>query len=465
MLAGKETRVVTVANYKTEFRAFKDDAWYSVCVLLEGETLTVKYLNFSDENDEAFEPSDFGDWKELEDFKERFRPLSKQLQDDECRQLAPGARVCACHAFSHDDVRFYDAVVDGVQESEHSWATGEELCLCTFILFWLHGPNARNLTAAPIENICVVQPAWELDPVVASFLEMAGEKMELLSSRSVLVSKGVSGFEMVSYCNKNSNTTRRMDYVEPLEKEKRHARQSVVNVCSPEVSKGVSGFEMVPYCNKSSNTTGRMSYFGRMIKETRRARRTVVNECSPEVSCHDKITEDRDLEGTKNVCMILIANIDKELCPYTITEFLQRHTSVLARVFIFPSLSLEVYTRVAIMVDSEKEFQELCNFLDNPNCIITSSTGRPWVILEKLVGLKNIKASIGALVHISENISRKRKSGTSNNLKVMSSGTKEFKIASNMKDLFLAFSEHQKRLHKKLALEERRIFAADEQLT
>ena len=47
-------------------------------------------------------------------------------------------------------------------------------------------------------------------------------------------------------------------------------------------------------------------------------------------------------------------------------------------------------------------------------------------------------------------------------MKVVYSGTKEFKIASNKRDFFLGFSEHQERLPKKLALEEGRIFAANE---
>nr|KYP51667.1 hypothetical protein KK1_026435 [Cajanus cajan] len=313
MLPEKESSERRAAKYATEFRAYRDDAWYTVCVSLEGESLVVKYENFSAENDDVFEASQFSDWEELEDLKERFRPLSKQLQDSECRQLAlGGARVCASHAFAHDDVRFYDAVVDG--------------------------------RSSELEHPCTLP-------------------------------------QMIMGFRQNH----------------RHA-----------------------------------------------------------VYYHDRRMEDEDLEGTKNVCMILIANIDKELCPLTITDFLRKHTSISARVFIFPSLSFEVYTRGALMVDSEKEFQELCDFLSNPNCIITSSTGRPWVILEKLVGLKNIKASIGTLMHISE----KRKSGRSNNLKVVRSGTKEFKIASNMRDLFLAFIEHQERLHRKLALEERRIFTA-----
>ena len=109
------TSVVAAEEYTTEFRAYNDDAWYTVRVLLEGERLIVKYQNFSDENDEAFEPSRFGDCEDLEDFKERFRPLSRQLQDAECRRFGPGARVCACHSFAPDDVRFYDAVIDGVR--------------------------------------------------------------------------------------------------------------------------------------------------------------------------------------------------------------------------------------------------------------------------------------------------------------------------------------------------------------
>ncbi|KAL5161529.1 hypothetical protein HKD37_07G018801 [Glycine soja] len=59
----------------------------------------------------------------------------------------------------------------------------------------------------------------------------------------------------------------------------------------------------------------------------------------------------------------------------------------------------------------------------------------------------------------------KTKRGTSNNLKVVHSGTKKFKIASNKRDFFLGFSEHQERLRKKLAFEEGRIFAANEQLS
>ncbi|GAU19580.1 hypothetical protein TSUD_303930, partial [Trifolium subterraneum] len=164
--------------------------------------------------------------------------------------------------------------------------------------------------------LCTILPILELDPAVATFLEIARTRIE-----------SQSGQEMVAYCHK----------------------LSVVRACSPE---------------------------GRM--------------------------EDMELEGKRNVCMVLIGNLDKELRPSTAVEFLYQHTLVTASVFIFPSLSSETFTRAAIMLPTEKDLEKLGNFLANPNHIITSSTGRPWVIMEKQVGLENIKASIGTLLPQSE---------------------------------------------------------------
>ncbi|KAG4977399.1 hypothetical protein JHK86_036873 [Glycine max] len=405
--------------YRVEFRACKDDAWYATRVSLEGETLKVKYFNFPDEYDNAFRASEFGDLEKLQEFGERFRTLSKQAQDSDCRSLAEGVWVCACHCFGDDDLRYYDAVVDGVQHGKHYWKAGKETCFCTFILFWLQGPNAGNLTATTIQDICMVQLERQLDPVVATFLEMARRKIER-PAKAML--------DMISYITLQ---------------EKQCANQSVVKFCSPEVWLFFILFMM--FYNINLLTFFLRFSFGFLFSFIWFI-----------VSCHDR--EDRVIEGTKkNMCMILIANIGRELCPSAITEFLHRHTSVSASVFIFPNLASEVYSRGAIMLDSEKEFQKLCDFLNNPNCIVISSTERPWVVLEKLVGLKKIKASIGRFVNTSTNILQKGKSGRSDSLKVVYSGTQEFKIASDMRDLFLEFFNHQERLHKRLALEERRV--------
>jgi hypothetical protein len=97
-----------------EFRSVADDAWYYARVGLEGEVLRVKFLGFSEEDDEVFRASDFKSRREVEEFKDRFRAASVQLQDSACSEVVAGDRVCACFSFHFNDVRFYDAVVDGV---------------------------------------------------------------------------------------------------------------------------------------------------------------------------------------------------------------------------------------------------------------------------------------------------------------------------------------------------------------
>jgi hypothetical protein len=87
-----------------EFRSVADDAWYYARVGLEGEVLRVKFLGFSEEDDEVFRASDFKSRREVEEFKDRFRAASVQLQDSACSEVS----------FHDNDVRFYDAVVDGV---------------------------------------------------------------------------------------------------------------------------------------------------------------------------------------------------------------------------------------------------------------------------------------------------------------------------------------------------------------
>jgi len=88
--------------------------------------------------------------------------------------------------------------------------------------------------------------------------------------------------------------------------------------------------------------------------------------------CVVESMEDKELEGKRNVCMILIGNVDKELCPSTAVEFLYKHTQVSASIFIFPSLSFEIYTRGAIMSHTDQDFQKLCDFFTDQNYIITS---------------------------------------------------------------------------------------------
>jgi len=118
-----------------EFRSPGDDAWYSARVAVEGEVLRVNYLGFSEEDDEVFRASSFKSRREVDVFKDRFRAVSIQVEDSNCSEVVTGDRVCASFSFHDDDVRFYDAFVDGVL-TPHS-----QKCLFFFIIACLLNPH------------------------------------------------------------------------------------------------------------------------------------------------------------------------------------------------------------------------------------------------------------------------------------------------------------------------------------
>ena len=90
----------------------------------------------------------------------------------------------------------------------------------------------------------------------------------------------------------------------------------------------------------------------------------------------EKIGQDTDLGGGGNNYLVFIDNLEKDLTPSAIMEFLREKVAIASRAFIFPSLSSEFYTRGNILLDSKRNFEKLCNFLENPDQIIVSSSGR-----------------------------------------------------------------------------------------
>lgn len=93
-----------------------------------------------------------------------------------------------------------------MEERPHSRKKNEE-CHCKFILSWLHGPNGGYMTEAEIGDICTVQPIVELDPAVASFLEIAKRRIE-----------SKSGQEMVTCSNGGIETKKRPSLFERMQK-------------------------------------------------------------------------------------------------------------------------------------------------------------------------------------------------------------------------------------------------------
>jgi len=298
-----------------------------------------------------------------------------------------------------------------VKERNHSQKKNSE-CLCTFILSWLQGPNEGKLSAAGIGDICIVQPIREHVPAVASFLDI---------SRRIIESK--SRQELVAHCHKGTKTKTKMGFFERMEKVssvcifmfpkyfqlvfcweffinsirflddflclnsyiplqgKQRAKRSLLGSSS---SEGLFlSFYVIIEVNFEIwfNALGFSSeiFYAFMIYMFYGSLRMIslVTLIGPSMFyCVVETMEDKELEGKRNVCMILIGNVDKELCPSTTVEFLYKHTQVSASIFIFPSLSFEINTRGVIMSHTEQDFQKLCDFLTDQNYIITSSTGR-----------------------------------------------------------------------------------------
>lgn len=89
----------------------------------------------------------------------------------------------------------------------------------------------------------------------------------------------------------------------------------------------------------------------------------------------ERTGHDKDYGGVGNYLM-LVENLEKDLTPVRLMEFVHEQVSISCRAFIFPSLSSEIYTRGYILLDSITNFEKLRGFLDNPNHIIVSSRGR-----------------------------------------------------------------------------------------
>ncbi|KAK1569044.1 hypothetical protein Q3G72_031979 [Acer saccharum] len=318
-----------------EFRSYVDDAWYSVRVAFDGRAggkLIVRYCNFPDDNDNVYEAGKFFTFEELDDFASRFRPVSVQLQDSECRDVvAGGLLVCASHAFTDNDVLFYDAVVEQ------------------------HGPNANLLTEKKIESICIVQSIQNLNPNLDSFIKMAKEKIK-------------------SYA---------------------HISGSVSDATGTNCSDvGVQSLKQAKV-GRSSN----------LLKRNR---------------------EDADFGGVGNYYTILLENVEKELSPSTIIEFIHRQTSITAQAYVLPSLSSEHYTQSVIVLDFQKDLEDLCGFLNNPDHFIVSSKGRLWVVAKNFSRHDIFRASsIGTPMFASQRKLQYVNCGKGDELKVVRSGTEE----------------------------------------
>ncbi|KAH0983930.1 hypothetical protein GBA52_011107 [Prunus armeniaca] len=377
-----------------------DDAWYDARIVMDGyDCLRVKFVGFPDDHDEVFDANNLTSFKDIAEFRRRFRPVSVQVQDNECSQVAKGTLVCVAHAICPDDRRFYDAVVYKVLHEEHRFVKGGEECPCSFILFWRHGPKAGCLTVQDLENICRVQPRRsKMNPLLTSFLETAREKIE------ITLSKICATPHEAAYDEK---------------------------ACRPSVSQRLKQASFLLYIFF-------ISFYYMYLAEmngnpSQRAGRV------------------REIEGTPH--MIIVDNLERGLSPLKIVEFLHKKVSISCEAFISPCMSSEWYTRGTILVDGKTNVDKLSDFLEGPDHIIISSSGSPF-------SDRPFRARL--VLWLGYDMIRKqqqsRRSETMNEPKVVASGTEEYKKAKLLKDLFWEFANHQCQLHRRLLIEEGRIW-------
>lgn len=73
---------------------------------------------------------------------------------------------------------------------------------------------------------------------------------------------------------------------------------------------------------------------------------------------------------------IILENLEKNLSPVLMTEFIHEHTSITAQAYVFLSLSAETYARGALVLNSKSKLKRIYEFINNPNHFIVSSSGR-----------------------------------------------------------------------------------------
>ncbi|KAI5340054.1 PREDICTED: LOC110410088 isoform [Prunus dulcis] len=231
------------------------------------------------------------------------------------------------------------------------------------------------------------------------------------------------------------------------------SEQALENICRIQPPLAVDKLDplLASFLNSARKTVQATGFFDsgarsqRLKQETKLARST---------SSHLK-GDDVDIGGVPH--MIIIDNLEKGISPLTIMEFIHHHLSFPCQAFVSPSRVLESYARGAILLHSKRNVDKLSAFLENPDHIIISSRGRPWLMTEKTPVHDTHMALIETFRLTSQNVQQARRTGTCNELKVVISGTKEYSTAKQLKDLFERLANHICKLHQRLVVEEGRI--------
>lgn len=156
---------------------------------------------------------------------------------------------------------------------------------------------------------------------------------------------------------------------------------------------------------------------------------------------------------TRNKCLpkcyyfFQIRNIEKDLSPACITEFILEQTSIYSVAIILPELSSKYYSTATIYVETKEKAEKLSEFLFNPGHIIMSLQGRPWVLSADWLG-----SIEGKMPKYEETLSNE-KGSHSGKIKLVTVETKEYVLGKELLELHKEFRAHAELLHKSLERE------------
>ncbi|XP_022017294.1 uncharacterized protein LOC110916965 isoform X3 [Helianthus annuus] len=345
-------------NYNLEFRSTKDDGWYHCGVVLEHRNrLRVKFKHFDQIcNDEVFSVSDFSTNDDVSKFLQRFRPESEPIGDNRCSRVSEGLMVsAACTGGNH--LRKFDAVVEAVIKKKHS----PEKCLCTCLLFWQHGPEEGHTTRTNLSSVYLIK-SGSVDPTVLNFTKLVKEKVNRASIEFTLIPKNPYLFKGTS---SNENITKPQDF------------GSVGHSSHDGFS---AGFVILP------NIVVRVKYTdGPLGSEG-----------------FFPVSDQGCEKETGNQHYLILENLETDLCPLFLIDFIHEQTLITAQAYIIPHLLSETCARAAIVVDKKTELETIYKFLNNPNHIIVSSSGRPWVLAEDKVRTGSFSTNLHGFPPMSE---------------------------------------------------------------
>ncbi|XP_010689226.2 uncharacterized protein LOC104902966 isoform X1 [Beta vulgaris subsp. vulgaris] len=422
-----------------EFQNGEDNAWYSVQLLLHGETFIVKFTEFPDEQDQHYHVKDFDTYDEISNFRRRFRPLSLQFEASDCLMVKLGMRVCALRC-GDDGRRFYDAIVEAVKREEHTIVDGTEDCSCSIVLSWLHGPDTGKLTLASVKDLCPIRSQKQLDPRLGCFLELAKWKHGIVLPCSELITEDITCQEE----SPNSSPYKPWSLIKKTE----GGRQMRSSVPCDEGNLGNERNEDVDlgggdddHAKERLNDENFLYSLENLVKDV----------CCIGLGGRDDM--ETKIANNEERYFVVVENLERDVSPSTIVDFVQEATGLKIEAFVLLSLSSEPYTTGALVVDCVDDLERLCNFVVKPEQMIVSSKGRPWIVSDSSA-TDSVRPSFWCLEPDRKN---ERHQSAGDWLKIVHLGSEEYSQAEKLRTLYLDFANHQQQLFKRLALEEQRI--------